>query len=88
MARSTYNGASYLSWHPTYHGRLDEAPAVGLRYVGLEHAGGAPGLVHASKHEDLPSTHSGCGRMHRLGEGGHCLPLVGDGVVPGDREGF
>jgi len=67
----------------TYHRRLDEAPGVAARHVGLEDAGRAPGLVHAAEHVDLPAAHRGGRRVHRLGQRGHRLPLVGDGVVPG-----
>lgn len=70
----------------TYHGWLNEAPGVGLRHVWLEHTSGAPGLVHTSKHVDLPSAHRGCRRMHRFGEWGNRLPLVGYCVVSGEKE--
>lgn len=70
----------------TDHRRLDEAPGVGLGDVGLEHARGAPGLVHASKHVDLPPADRGRCRMHRFGQRADGFPLVGYCVVPGEKE--
>lgn len=88
---ATENGLKSKHWWPrlarlTYHGWLDEAPGVGLRHVRLEHASWAPGLVHPSKHVDLPPAHGGCRRMHRFGEWGNSLPLVGYRVIPGEEE--
>lgn len=68
----------------TDHRGLDETPRVGLGDVGLQHARGSAGLVHPPKDVDLAPTHGGRGRVHSLGQGGDGLPLVGDGVVPGD----
>lgn len=70
----------------TDHGRLDEAPGVGLRDIRLEHAGGAAGLVHASEHVDLPPADRGCCRMHRFGERADGFPLVGYCVIPGEKK--
>lgn len=70
----------------TYHWRLDEAPGVGLGDIRLEHARWAPGLVHSSKHVDLPPAHRGCGRMHRFGQRADGFPLVGYCVIPGEKE--
>lgn len=70
----------------TDHRRLDEAPGVGLRDIRLEHARGAPGLVHASEHVDLPPADRGCCRMHRFGERADGFPLVGYCVIPGEKK--
>lgn len=70
----------------TYHGRFNETPGVALRHVGLEDARRPPGLVHTSEHVDLPSAHRGRGRVDRLGERRNRLPLVGDRVVPEQKE--
>lgn len=69
----------------TNHRGLDEAPRVALWNVRLEDACSSARLVHAPKHVDLASTHCGCCRVHCLGQRGHRLPLVGDGVIPVER---
>lgn len=68
----------------TDHWGLNETPRVGLGDVGLQHARSSAGLVHPPKDVDLAPAHGGRGRVHGLGQGGDGLPLVGDGVVPGD----
>lgn len=68
----------------TNHWGLYEAPGVGLRDVGLQDPRGSAGLVDPSEDVDLAPAHGGRGRVHGLGQGGDGLPLVGDGVVPGD----
>lgn len=70
----------------TDHGRLDETPSVALRQVGLQDPRWAAGFVHTPEHVDLPAAHGGRRRVHRLGQRGHRLPLVGDGVVPAHRK--
>lgn len=69
----------------TDHGRLDEAPGVALRHVGLQDARRAAGFVHAPEDVDLPAAHRGRRRVHGLGQRRDRLPLVGDGVVPEQR---
>lgn len=69
----------------TDHWGLDEAPRVGLWNVRLEDARSSASLIHAPKHIDLAAAHGGRCGVYRLGQRGHCLPLVGDGVVPVER---
>lgn len=69
----------------TDHRGLDEAPRVGLWDIGLEDARGPARLVHAPEHVDLAAAHGGCCGVHRLGQGGHGFPLVGDGIIPAGR---
>lgn len=70
----------------TNHWGLDEAPRVGLRNVRLEDTGSSACLIHPTKHVDLATTHCGCSRVHCLGQRGHGLPLVCDGVIPAGEE--
>lgn len=69
----------------TDHRGLDKAPCVGLWNVRLEDPRSSARLVYAPEHVDLAAAHRGCRRVHGLGQRGHGLPLVGNGVVPGER---